>query len=110
MYRIIVCSKHGGDSHCRVANNINGIVGVVGNSSITEGRQMKSYIVTTLLLVLTACATPETILTKDGQYISCGGSSVGSVTGGYIGYSLQKDNDDKCVKDHVAIGYKQVSQ
>lgn len=64
---------------------------------------MSKYVMA--LLLLTGCATPQTILSYDGHYVSCGGSSVGSVAGGYIGYSLQRDSDDKCVHDYVAQGY-----
>lgn len=61
------------------------------------------------LLVLAACATPETILkNKSGDVVSCGGSSTGSVVGGMIGYSIQKSNDDKCVNGYIAQGYQPV--
>jgi hypothetical protein len=59
-----------------------------------------------LLLALAGCATPETILKNDkNEYASCGGSSVGSITGGMIGYDIQKNNDEKCVKDYTNKGY-----
>lgn len=59
-----------------------------------------------LLLMLAACSTPQTILkSSDGKYVTCGGSSVGSVTGGMIGYSIQKDNDQQCVDSYKQQGY-----
>jgi hypothetical protein len=58
-----------------------------------------------LLLALAACATPETILKNHDSYVSCGGSSVGSVAGGMIGYGIQKEHDLQCVADYKAQGY-----
>jgi len=64
-----------------------------------------------LLLVLAGCATPETILkNKEGNYVTCGGSSVGSVTGGVIGYNIQSDMDEKCVQKHIEQGYSPVKK
>lgn len=59
------------------------------------------------LLLLTACATPITMLQnpKTGQIVSCGGGMAGSVAGGYIGYSMQKDNDSKCVTEYMKQGF-----
>ena len=60
-----------------------------------------------LLLLLAACATPQTILqNKKGDTVACGGSSTGSVAGGMIGYSIQKDNDKQCIEEHKKKGYK----
>ncbi len=56
-------------------------------------------------LLISSCATPQTILSKGHDVVVCGGSSVGSVAGGLIGYSIQKSNDEKCVQDHKADGY-----
>lgn len=62
-----------------------------------------------LLLVLGGCSTPKTILKNDnGDVVSCGGSATGSIVGGMVGYSIQKDNDDKCVKDYIEQGYNPV--
>lgn len=60
------------------------------------------------LLVLAACATQETILQneKTGEIVTCGGSSVGSVAGGMIGYNIQKSNDQTCVESHLSTGFK----
>lgn len=70
---------------------------------------MRKLIATILLAGLSACATPETILTDgNGHYTTCGGSSVGSVAGGYIGYSIQKDMDAGCVRESAAKGYNPV--
>lgn len=63
-----------------------------------------------LVLFLTACTTPQTVLRKSNDYATCGGSSVGSVAGGYIGYSIQKDHDEACVKEYTAKGYSIVKQ
>lgn len=70
---------------------------------------MKRYFI--LLLALGACTTPETILkSRDGNYVTCGGSSVGSSMGGYIGYSIEKDMDDKCVQDYTSNGYSVIKK
>jgi uncharacterized protein YcfJ len=59
-----------------------------------------------VLLLLAGCATPETVLIgPKGEIISCGGSSVGSLTGGMIGYHIQKSLDESCVNEHLAKKY-----
>lgn len=64
-----------------------------------------SYV--SILLLLAACATPQTILqNKKGDTVTCGGSSTGSVAGGMIGYGIQKDNDKECVAQYKKQGYK----
>jgi hypothetical protein len=69
---------------------------------------MKKLIILTLLM-LGACTTPKTILKNDnGDAVTCGGSATGSLVGGMIGYSIEKDNDDKCVKDYIEQGYEPV--
>lgn len=64
-----------------------------------------------LLLVLSGCVTAQTIM-KDSQdhYVSCGGSSVGSWTGGIIGYNIQQRMDSDCVREYKEKGYVPVSQ
>jgi phage tail tape-measure protein len=61
-----------------------------------------------LLLALSACTTPTTVLknSKTGQVHVCGGSADGSMMGGYIGYQIQKANDEDCVKTFKAIGFQ----
>ncbi|MFO1243482.1 MAG: hypothetical protein U1E36_09875 [Rickettsiales bacterium] len=60
-----------------------------------------------LLLLLCACATPETVLQNKatGETITCGGGTAGSIAGGMVGYSIQKDNDKKCIEEHKAKGF-----
>lgn len=61
------------------------------------------------LLLLTACQTPQTVLVdKHGHYEACGGSSVGSLTGGAIGYHIQKGLDEDCVNEKLAKGWKTI--
>ncbi len=69
---------------------------------------MKTYFAFVGLFLLTACATPQTILRdeKTGQTVVCGGGTAGSIAGGMIGYSIQKDNDATCIKDYKKVGYK----
>ena len=62
-----------------------------------------------LLPLVAACSTPVTTLkNKKGETVTCGGSASGSMMGGAIGYNMQKSNDDDCVKDYTAKGYKPV--
>ena len=70
---------------------------------------MNRFLIISMFL-LAGCATTETVLkNKSGNFVTCGGSSVGSLAGGYIGYSIQKDMDEKCVQDNVAQGYRVVN-
>lgn len=60
-------------------------------------------------VLLSACTTPQTILRSSGGALAtCGGSSVGSLSGGVIGYYIQKGMDDDCATDLKAKGYKVV--
>ncbi len=60
---------------------------------------------------ITGCATPAVILKNDstGQVARCGGDASGSMAGGVIGYNIQKGNDEKCVRDYEAQGFKRTS-
>ena len=61
-----------------------------------------------LLASLAGCATPVVMLKNDqtGQLARCGGGMAGSVAGGLIGYSIEKNNDEKCVRDYEAHGFR----
>ena len=58
--------------------------------------------------LLAGCATPITVLRhpSTGAVTQCGGSRVGSAAAGLIGYTLQKNDDVRCVADHEARGFK----
>jgi hypothetical protein len=62
--------------------------------------------------VLVGCATPSVMLKNPstGQIAKCGGDATGSMTGGLIGYNIQKDNDEKCVRDYESQGFKKINQ
>lgn len=63
------------------------------------------------LLLVSACATPQTILqNKKGDVVTCGGDTGGSLAGGPIGYNIQKDNDKACVEAYKKKGYKIIKQ
>jgi uncharacterized lipoprotein YajG len=71
---------------------------------------MKKIGLLLVAFIVTACATPSTILRNDktGQIARCGGDATGSMMGGMIGYNIQKDNDEKCVRDYEAQGFKKI--
>ena len=58
--------------------------------------------------LLGGCATPVTMLRNDatGQIARCGGGTGGFTGGGMIGYSFEKDADDRCVRDYETRGFK----
>ncbi len=58
------------------------------------------------LMLLTGCATPETILVSHDKVVKCGGTATGSLMGGMIGYGIQRHSDDECVRDAKAKGFK----
>lgn len=59
--------------------------------------------------ILAGCATPVTVLKNaQGQIARCGGGMGGSMSLGYIGYSMEKANDEKCVADYEARGYRRI--
>jgi hypothetical protein len=58
------------------------------------------------LLILSGCSTPLVTMQKDDIVVSCGGGTVGSILGGYTGYSIQKSHDRDCVREHQEQGYK----
>ena len=68
---------------------------------------MKAIITLALVLMLTACATPVTTLkAKDGSEVKCGGSMAGSLSGGLLGYAINKQMDADCVAKAKAAGAK----
>lgn len=71
---------------------------------------MRYIIAIVLCASLCACATPVTMLKNDqtGQVARCGGGVAGSVAGGLIGYSIEKDSDSKCIADYEAQGFKRL--
>ena len=62
------------------------------------------------LVCLASCATPVVMLKnpQTGQVARCGGGTGGSVTGGLIGYSVEKDSDQNCVRDYEAQGFRRI--
>ena len=58
-----------------------------------------------ICLLLTACTTPQTVMVKNGVYITCGGSMTGSLAGGVIGYHFQKSLDQDCVQEYLDKGF-----
>jgi uncharacterized membrane protein YeaQ/YmgE (transglycosylase-associated protein family) len=70
---------------------------------------MKRQLCLALVLAsLVGCATPVVMLKNDqtGQIARCGGGTAGSVAGGMIGYSIEKNSDEKCVRDYEAQGFR----
>ena len=65
-----------------------------------------------IILLLAGCATPVTILRNDetGKIITCGGGTFGSVSGGMIGYHIEKSQDADCVIESIKQGYKPVER
>jgi len=63
-----------------------------------------------ILLLLTACTTPQTVMVKNGVYITCGGSMTGSLAGGVIGYHIQKGLDQDCVQEYIDKGFVRANQ
>ena len=74
-----------------------------------RGKNMKSTLVSVFVAIgLAGCATPAVVLKNEtnGQIVRCGGGATGSMAGGLIGYNIEKDNDEKCVRDFEAQGFK----
>lgn len=66
---------------------------------------MKRYLL--LLILLSACATPTTIMrSSSGNEVTCGGGTAGSIAGGLVGYTIQEGHDQDCVKHYAQKGYK----
>lgn len=69
-----------------------------------------------LILILIAafliagCATPVVMLKNEsnGQIARCGGGTGGSTAGGLIGYNIEKNSDEKCVRDFEAQGFRRI--
>lgn len=60
-------------------------------------------------LLITACATPRTLLKNDaGQVVECGGQRSGSAMFGVIGYKVQKSDAEKCVQEYEKAGFKKI--
>jgi hypothetical protein len=64
-----------------------------------------------LMLTVTGCTTPVTMLKNDatGQIARCGGDTSSSIAGGLIGYSIQKGSDEDCVRDYQSQGFKRIN-
>ncbi|MCE2927650.1 MAG: hypothetical protein LW823_08425 [Rickettsiales bacterium] len=73
---------------------------------------MKKILLMPALLLFSACTTPMTTLRhgKTEQVVTCGGSATGSMVGGAIGYHIQKDNDNDCVKNYEKQGFKVIDK
>jgi hypothetical protein len=65
-------------------------------------------LIVSLMLVLTACATPVVMLehSATGQVARCGGGNTGSMAGGLIGYHIEKSNDEACIADYLNRGFR----
>ena len=72
-------------------------------------KKVKIIVVFAAAAVLSGCATPSYILKNEkGQVVRCGGDTSSSMVGGYIGYSVQKTADEKCVLEWKAQGFQLV--
>jgi hypothetical protein len=62
-------------------------------------------------LIAAGCTTPVTMLKNDatGQIARCGGDISSSIAGGVIGYNIQKNSDQNCVRDYQAQGFKLIN-
>jgi len=59
-----------------------------------------------LVLFLAGCSTPVTTLENDeGDVVTCGGGTAGSLMGGLIGYTIQEGHDHDCVASYKSQGY-----
>lgn len=69
---------------------------------------MKRIFLLTSILLLAGCATPTMTMKNErtGQVSTCGGGVAGSVAGGMIGYSIQRNNDQKCIDALKSQGFK----
>lgn len=68
---------------------------------------MPRYAIAIAALLVSACATPVTMLRNDqGQIARCGGGTGGSMAGGVVGYSIEQNSDAQCVADFEARGFK----
>lgn len=65
-----------------------------------------------MILTLVGCTTPKTVLKnkKTGQIVSCGGNTTSSVTGGALGYYMQKSDDAECKVDYMAEGFEVIKE
>lgn len=72
---------------------------------------MKIMTMITCCLLLSACATPVTMMKnpETGQVSRCGGERSGSIAGGLIGYDLQKKDAVSCVEQYYGEGFKIIS-
>jgi hypothetical protein len=72
-------------------------------------KSAKNLLVIAAFALLAGCATPSYMLKNDkGQVVRCGGDASASMMGGYIGYSVQKTADEKCVLEWKAQGFQLV--
>lgn len=63
-------------------------------------------IIILLPVLLAACATPVTTLkNRQGDVVTCGGGTAGSIAGGLVGYTIQEGHDKDCVDQYKAQGY-----
>ena len=63
-----------------------------------------------LVLLLAACSTPVTTMNNGSSVVKCGGDNSASMLFGYAGYSYQRDQDWKCVRNYNAQGYNIVEK
>ena len=73
-------------------------------------KRVHAVVIIPIGFMMLGCATPQTTLKNEttGQVVRCGGDRSGAWTGGLIGYSLQKDDAAKCVRDYEAQGFKPI--
>ena len=86
-------------------------VGGLGLTLLPEDTMKIAIAAFVLLVVLPGCTTPQTVLKNEatGQVVTCGGDTTSSWAGGYIGYSLAKDDAVRCANAYEAQGFKKVN-
>lgn len=62
------------------------------------------------LLLLSACATPVTVMQRQDDVVTCGGGHQWSTALGWAGYHIEQHYDRECVEDYNSQGYKIIKQ
>ena len=70
---------------------------------------MKKYILSGIVVILSGCATPPSVILSNpatGQIVACSATNDNVFVGGAFGYAISQNNIDNCIKTHVANGFK----
>jgi hypothetical protein len=74
-------------------------------------KYIRLFTILGMMWSIAGCSTPQTTLrnARTKQIVTCGGGAGGSLSGGVIGYQIEKSKDSQCIENYISQGFERVN-